>query len=343
MKKLWLVIAGVVAVAGIVSVNLWRGLHSERLLNAQLRSQLAEAITAARIPAPMAPPTAQSVPASPSPATSSRAAPSAGMTPMEQDSMNIQLKASTSAVLDSSLLIATAGVSEQDLLKDPEYRRAEVLQLRMRLARANPGLAEAVGISEREAAQLFEAMAEDQLKRTAEMTALRESGETTATVTASILQRNATENPVRIALGEEKFARYQDYQRSVRPALIQVAGIGSMLASVGHPLSDSQARTMATAMMAEQQRQLQAPAVVTPRPAAARGVADALEESANRQDESNRRVLEGVAPILTVVQLGELRQQYDFEAATRRQTIESARRRDAGRPSPAPPFPAIPR
>ncbi len=175
-EKLLLVVAGVAVVASIVSGNLWRELRNERLQNAQLRSQLAGAGTAAHISAPAAPPATQSIAPSPSPTTRSTAAPAAGMTPMEQDSMNIQIRASTAGLLEGALAVATAGISEQDLLKDPEYRKAEVVQLRMRLARSNPGLAEAMGISEREAAQLFEAMAEDQLKRTAEMVAARGAG-----------------------------------------------------------------------------------------------------------------------------------------------------------------------
>jgi hypothetical protein len=343
MNKQLLVTGAVVVVAGIVSGNLWLGLRSERLLNAKLTSQLADRTVVAQVAMPAAPPpTTQAKTASPPPPTCTPATQVSGMTRIQEDAMNMQIKASTSGILDGALLAATAGVSEQDLLKNPEYRKAEVLQLRMKLSQSNPGLAEAVGLSEKDTARLFEAMAEDQLKRTAEMAAMRASGAPTASVLNSVMQRSPAEDPVRITLGEEKYAKYQDYTRNVRPALVQVAGIGSMLTSVGQPLNELQARNMASAMLAEQQRQLQAPVAAT-RTAAPRGIVDMLEESANRQEESNRRILESVTPILNTAQLEAMRKQFDQEAATRRQTLESTRQREAGRPTPVPAAPASPR
>jgi len=327
-----LVAAGVGVVAVIVSGSLWRDLRSERLLNEQLRLQLAEARAAANVPHLQAPPVTQPVAGTPAPepvpAAPARPSVPTVMTPMEQDAMNVSIRASTSGILDAALITATGGVSEQDLLRNPEYRKAEVLQLRMRLDQSNPGLAEAVGLSGHEASQLFEAMAEDQLKRTAEMAALRAAEGPTANL-AAVLQRNPAENPVLVVLGEEKYAKYQDYTRNVRPALVQVAGIGSMLTAVGQPLSDAQARSLASAMLAEQQRQRQggvaAPTVRT----AARGLVEMLEESATRQDESNRRIMEAAAPFLGAAQLAAMRKQYDQEAASRRQTLESTRQREA--------------
>lgn len=333
MSKMPLVVTGVVVVAAIVSGSLWRDLRGERLLNGQLRQQLAEARAAADVVPLQAPPAIQTVAGTPdtpepAPAAAARPAVATGMTPMELDAMNVSIRASTSGILDAALISVAGGVSEQDLLRNPEYRKAEVLQLRMRLDQSNPGLAEAVGLSEQDASQLFEAMAEDQLKRTAEMAALRAAEGPTAGITAA-LQRNPAENPVLVVLGEEKFAKYQDYTRNVRPALIQVAGIGSMLTAVGQPLSDPQARSLASAMLAEQQRQRQggiaAPTVRT----GAGGLVGMLEESATREEESNRRLLEAVAPFLSAAQLAAIRKQHDQEAATRRRTLETTRQREA--------------
>jgi hypothetical protein len=106
-----------------------------------------------------------------------------------------------------------------------------------------------------------------------------------------------------------------------------------MLTSAGQPLNDAQARSLATAMLAEQQRQLQTPAIPAPRPSGPRGIVEILEEGATRQDESNRRILESAATVLNAAQLGALRQRYDQESATRRQSLETTRQREATRPS----------
>lgn len=334
MSRMPLVVTGVVVVATIVSGTLWRDLRSERLLNEQLRQQLAESRAAANVAPRQVPSVTQPVAGTPQapesgPAPATRTAAATGMTQMQQDAMNLSIRASTAGILDAALGSATMGVSEQDLLRNPEYRKAELLQRRIRLEQGNPGLAEAVGLSEHEASQLFEAMAEDQLKRTTESAALRAAGSSAASINA-LMQGNPAQNPVLIVLGEEKFARYQDYTRNVRPALTQVAGIGSMLTAAGQPLSNEQARSLASAMLAEQQRQRQDGVAASTVQPGGGGILGVLEQSAARQEESNRRLLEAAAPFLSDGQLAAMRKQFDQEAESSRRTLEATRQREAG-------------
>jgi hypothetical protein len=119
----------------------------------------------------------------------------------------------------------------------------------------------------------------------------------------------------------------------VRPALQQVASIGSSLDAAGEPLDDWQSRTLTAAMTTEQQRLRQEATIPRPipNPGVPRGMADTLTESANRQQESNRRILEASAATLDAAQLEVLKQQFEQQDATRRRSIETAKDMDARR------------
>ena len=86
-------------------------------------------------------------------------------------------------------------------------------------------------------------------------------------------------------------------------------------------------------MMTEQQRLRQEAAIPRPisNPGVPRGIADTLTESANRQQESNLRILEASASTLSPAQLEVLKQQFEQQDATRRRNIESAKDIDARR------------
>ncbi len=238
------------------------------------------------------------------------------------------------AAIEAGFAASLTGTTEKDLLKDPEYRKAQLIVTRLKLAQSNPGLAETLGLSESEATRLFEVMAEHQLKLTAEITAASAAAGGGAANLADALRRaSSVEDPMRATLGEAKYAQYQEYQRNVRPALTQVASMGSTLTAAGQPLSDSQSRALTTALLAEQQRQRQEAAVPrpNPNPETPRRAADILEEGNNRQEEGNRRILEAAASSLNSAQLEVLRQQFEQQGAQRRRTLDFAREQDARR------------
>jgi hypothetical protein len=84
-------------------------------------------------------------------------------------------------------------------------------------------------------------------------------------------------------------------------------------------------------MVTEQQRLRQEAAIPRPilNPGVPRGMADMLTETANRQQESNRRILEASAATLDAAQLEVLKQQFEQQDATRRRSIETAKDMDA--------------
>jgi hypothetical protein len=325
MRNLLLVCMGLLVMAGIVSASFWRDLRTERATNEELRTQLAAARVAPAAPAA----TAQSI-ALPAPAV----VPGAPAAPVAPAPDSVMASQSLAAAISASVAASVTGSGEKDLLKNPEYRKAQLTIARLRLAQSNPGLAEALGLSEAEADHLFEVMAEQQQKLTAELTSQRAAAGGAA-LTASEMTRlfSSGDDAIRATLGEARYAQYPAYQQNVRPALTQLASLGSTLTSAGQPLSDSQSRALSTVLLAEQQRLRQEAAAPrpTPNPATPRRMADTLEESYNRQAEGNRRILDAAASNLSPAQLDVLRAQFEQQAATQRRTLDTARDLDARR------------
>lgn len=340
MKNALLVCCALLAGFGFVLVKLSIDLRAERQASSALRAQLAGATppAAASVAPPQVQPAVASAAAGACAATPAKPAP----TPSESD---VAMRA-TSTAMTASLAASLTGSSEQDLLKDPEYRKAQLTITRLRLAQNNPGLADTLGISDKEASKYFEVMAEQQLKLTQDMAAVSNGGIVDAKAMDEVLRKSRDGvDPLRAAMGEAKYAQYQEYQRDVRPALTQVASIGSALTTAGQPLSESQSRGLATAMMAEQQRQRQEAALPRANPGAPMNLANMLEESNKRQEESNRRILEASASYLSAAQQEVLRSRYEQQAAQRRKSAETAKQLDAGRvalPQLSPPQPPAP-
>lgn len=340
MKKLWLVSGALLVGLGVVSTNLWLELRAERQVNAELQTQLAEPASSPSRTAAVA-----QLPAVASAAKAPETCVAATTPPTRQLDSEITMRATAAvSVAAAAAAAGLTGSGEQDLMNDPEYRKAQLTVTRLKLAQSNPGFAEALGISAKEADQLFEVMAEQQLKLSAELTSATAGGVDSKAM-ETVLQRARTRvDPLRATLGEARYAQYQDYQMNVRPALTQVSSMGSALNAAGQPLNESQSRGLASVLLAEQQRQKQEAAL--PRaninPGVPRNIADSLEESARRQEEGNRRILEASAAYLNAAQQEVLKTRYEQQAAQRRRTIESAREMDARRQSlPAQPTPSV--
>jgi hypothetical protein len=332
MKNLLSVFTALLVISGIVSVNLWRDLRKERETNAELTSQLAGSSSIPRAPA--APATsAQLVATPPPPAVPD--APVAAAKPAPAQMESEVFARATSAAISAGATAATGGISDSELLKNPEYRKAQVTQARLRLAQNNPGLAEALGLSLREADHLFEVMAESQLALTVELTEMTTKAGGAAPSIAAMMQSTAgREDPARAVLGEARYAQYQDYQRNAKPVLTKVASMGSALNSAGQPLNDSQARAVAAAILTAQQRQRQQAAAApqpNPNPGVPGNVADSLAEYRKTREDTDRRLLEAASPHLNAGQIDVLQKQLEQQTAQSRRTIESARDMDARR------------
>jgi hypothetical protein len=319
MRKLLIVCAGMITIMSIVSVNLWRALHQEREMSAALRTELTEARTSivrlsipprpAAVPAPLrgtaAPATAPAPTATPAPAANP--APALNVT------------------VNNGAVQVRPGVSEKDLLKDPEYRKARLASLRFDLRRSNPGVGEELGMTEREVEQFFDLLAESQI-RLSELSPTT-VGPTTPAMREEINQRQRElrqqqEQAVAAAVGAPTYAKWQQYQQTTS-ARSQAISMGSQLAQMGMPLTSAQVKPLTSAMILHQQSQrldaqyLQA-MVGTTNTVDAQTRARQQEESRRRSEESNRRLLEAMRPILNAQQLALFREQYEAQEAMNR-------------------------
>lgn len=144
MKNLLLAIGALLVISGIVSVDLWRDLRSERLENTHLTTQLAEANMTPRAPANSAQPIAapgQTADVSGSPAAMATTA-------LVQADSEAASKVTATAI-SAGAVAAAKGSDEAELMSYPEYREAQLTMTRLRTAQSNPGLAETLGLSEK--------------------------------------------------------------------------------------------------------------------------------------------------------------------------------------------------
>lgn len=321
MKNLLLVFTALLVVSGIVSVNLWRELRTEQQNNEELRSLLVKSGNVSQATATSATPAtpAQSVATPPPVAVSEAPVAAAKPTPPRIES-EVFMTAMTAATLGRSTAVS-GGVSDRDLLKDPEYRKAQLTQARLRLALGNPGLVETLGLSPTEADNLFDVMAETQLNLTVEFTEMAANAAGTPPSIAAMRETvSGREDPARAVLGEARYAQYQEYQRNAKPVLTRVSSLGYSLNSAGQPLHDSQARALAAAILSERQRQEAAAASRTnPNAGVPRNAADAMAEYRKAEEESRRRVIAAVSPHLDSAQIEVLQKENEQQIASARQ------------------------
>ncbi len=309
MKTLMLVLAAIALASCIFSAKLWRELQSERQTITELRIQQEAGASARELPA-----SAQST--APEKEVLAPGALQAGI-PDLQTRMAL-LKMGLAA------LSPAGSISEWDLLTDPEFRKARLTQLRIIVAHGYPGLADELGLSEFEANQFFELIAGRALEFA------QASTETIGFAEDLLMQSGGA---IRAQLGDQRFARLQEYQQT-RSARIQAVALGSKLIDAGQPLSDLQARALTTVMIAEQQHQKQQAATgsqTATRVSAGSTMVQKHEDSLRSLEESHRRILDAAAPLLDGRQIDALREHFEYEASLRLRSINTARERDRTR------------
>ncbi len=326
MRALLPVCAGIAVITGVVSVSLWRELRAERLVNVDLRAQLTDARSA---PGAAAMPVSVAANAMATPATAGADAPVCKPDTPVARTAQVSSAPGFNNVQDSLTM-------EKDLMKDPEYRKLRIAQQRQNIERNYPGLAEALGLSEKEADKLYDVLAENQVAISAEapifstangtpdQAAIQEMGRR-----QQALQREQEES-LRDMLGS-KYTQWQDYQQT-RPARSRVTSMGQQLAQAGMPLTDAQSRALTTVMISEQQRQRQ-DAMLTARPAGLNPAdpdfqAKMMEDSLKRNEENNRRMIEAASPHISAKQVAALREQMEQQAAMTRISLKMQIERD---------------
>jgi hypothetical protein len=316
MRNLMLACGCIALVAGITSVNLWRELRAERTLTAGLRSRLEQlAVPGAVPPAPSIAvlPLAEAGGAAPPP----RPAPG-----------------SSAADPAHAAARPLLSLNNQELLKDPEYRKARLAQARLTLPQNYPGLAEELGLTPDEADSLFDLLAENQVSSLntlpigvdgqLDQAAMQEFSRTRQAAQAQLEQSLAS------LLGSTRHAQWTDYQ-ATRPARMQVEQLGRTFQSMGLSLSDEQRRPLVAAYILEQKRQQDdrrsmsrdlSQAALDPQARRAQ----LQEESLRQQAESNRRLLETASSHLSPQQTEALRTSLEEQLAMNRASATAQRR-----------------
>jgi hypothetical protein len=317
MRNLTYLLGGLFIVCGIVSVNLWRELRAERQVISELRAQLRQqpvAATAAATPLPGFQASAR--PPDDAPGQQEPAALIASSTDARPPAAN--------ATANTVNLV----VEQRELMKDPEYRRAMLAQLRLTLPQTYPGLIEEMGLTEDQANALFDLLAEQQLEQTALMTPLsgdgsqrnqeqvREYSERSQDLTR---QRDEKIAALLGNTGRERFKAYE----ATRPARMQAQSMQRTLESAGAPLRPEQMRALTDAYVNEQQRQ-QEDLLSMMR---ATNVGDAAEQQMQAQGERNRRLVEAMRPHLTLQQIERLQATLDQQLAMNRASSRLLRER----------------
>jgi hypothetical protein len=312
MRALLPVCAGIAVVTGFVSVNLWRQLHAERQVNEELRTQLATARAVRPVVAAPSPTIAANVTATPAP-TPTPEVPACKPEPAPKPAATTTVATSLQESLNR----------QNELMKDPEYRKLRLAQTRASIERNYPGLAEELGLSEKEADKLFDLLAENQVAMSAEVQLLSVNTEDQAAMAEMSRRRTELqreqEASLRNLLGG-KYAQYQSYQQTM-PARSRVTSIGLQLAQIGMPLNETQTRALTAAVIADQQRQRQdAQLAVRPagNPTDPEYRAKMMEDALKRTEENNRRLVEAAAPHLNAKQLAAFREQMEQQTAMNR-------------------------
>lgn len=338
MKTLLAAVMCLAVILGIVSTSLWRALRNERVVFEDVRTQLTEARAASRVIVPP-PPVVVSAPA-PVPV---------GAVPDPTPACKPTTPLPTANVVDTNRVAALNRVTERDLLADPEYRKLRLAQRRLDMQRNNPGVADALGLSDKDADRLFDLLAEGQIRMNELPAVSANAANAIAANSNAIDARTALEETARnrqalqkqqdeslvALLGSSGFERWQEYQQT-RGARSQAVSLGSQLLQVGLPLSNAQLKPLTAALIAEQQRQrLESPSVVRNEVIAdPQARAAAQEEAQRRSAESNRRLLAAIAPTLNPQQLAVFREQFETQEAMNRVSARARERAEAARSRP---------
>jgi hypothetical protein len=302
MRNLAPVSWGLFVVSGIVAIVLWRELRTDRLLIEDLRTQLTEAKAALA-----AKPPAQSVVALPAtPAAQASAATDAPAAPPAR----ITREAATSA------LIAESAKQQKALLDNADFRKGRLTEARFGLSARFAGLAEEIGLTDREMNALLDLLAENRVSLEAESAALMASGNLRDAAMMADAERRVRElqqkqTDAQIALlGKARYDKFQDFDQTM-PSRTRVNNLNNLLTQSGRPLTPEQSKSLTRVIIAEQRR-------VEKEAQALRAAGQPVPSSQATEPEINRRILEGSASFLDPQQLDRLRQRFEERNAMNR-------------------------
>jgi hypothetical protein len=297
MRFLMLASAVVVVASGTLSTILWRDLRAERQIAEELRTQRDEARaelvvkTTALAAAQAAPPPAAAAPI-PAP---------------------VAPPAKTATEAAKATLMADSAKRAKTLMADSEYRKVMLDQVRVSLRQHYVGLAQALGITQRDVEAVIDIMARAQMQMSEQSAELMANGMPTDEAARAEMMRlggqveEQMKTSLTAVLGPEGFDRLQEFDQT-EGSRTRVINLTNLLARSGQPLSAEQSRQLTSVMVAEQRRM----------EAETKAFADAGQTNpksqAERQAETNRNILAASGSFLTSPQLELMRGRFQQRA-----------------------------
>jgi hypothetical protein len=303
MRKVLLISAGLVVTLSITTAILWRELRAERRVSADPHTQVVDATPVGRLVSAQPPPLSTTVPAP-------------DMRTVGTPPVNSRIP----------VLRPAPGTNQgRNPLLDPEFRTARLAEQRLSLMRTLPGLVEELGLSEAEAQRFFDMLAESRVNR--ESASYGQPADPQEQILRQQELRVQEDQSIAALLGT-KYAQWQQYQKTL-PARMEANAMGTQLAQAGQPLSSAQQKSLATALIAEQERTRgeRESLARSVNPADPRGMAQLQEQAMHLQEDSNRRILDAVGTSLDASQVETLRRQFEARLAMRRATSNLPRGR----------------
>ncbi len=201
-----------------------------------------------------------------------------------------------------------ARMNARGLMKDPDFRAAQLAQRRAQLQRTYAALVRELQLTPAQADALFDLMAKQQLARMSEPARMVSSGqvqgEDAQQAMRNAIQENRRAQDAEIAtlLGDAAFQQFREYQDTLG-ARQRVTQLRAQLAAQGQLLTDEQFKPMIAAVAAEQKLQGQQVNDREPTRGDAAAQMAYREQSLKFTEESNRRMLRAAASYLDSGQL----------------------------------------
>lgn len=324
MQRFAPLFAATTLIAGMVAAYLFQQLRAEHLRSAQLQERIAQLEFAQGAKAASAPVAAGNRSAQ---AASAQPVEAAASTPQQGKAVEVSRPNPSRANM-------------QDLMKDPDFRAAQLAQRRVQLQRTYADLARELNLTPAQVDALFDLMARQQLARMSEPAVIAANGQANDEASRRAL-RNAMEESRRVQdaeiatlLGDSKYREFKEYQDTMG-ARQRVTQLRSQLAAQGQLLTEEQVKPMVTAMAAEQKLLNQQMAGrERPPQGDASGQIAYREEALRITEESNRRLLRAAASHLDAKQVEALETLLEQDMAMSRTNLRLQRARMAaqGRP-----------
>jgi hypothetical protein len=214
---------------------------------------------------------------------------------------------------------------QRQLMQDPEYREAMLLQNRSNMTRQYPGLAQDMGFSAEQTEAFFNLLAEHQMRTNEQLEPMWDLGGDPATMQQN--QRKAQEKMVELQrkneaeiaahLGPEKLQAWKEYQSTIG-VRHQAEQLRASLSSQGIPLSEDASRSVVKAMAEAQKAEMQEYANMARESRGFAGVVvakgssnnfhsamsspEGIERALEATKRRNQRLLEAMSPYLTYEQ-----------------------------------------